>query len=283
MPRFSLARESPWWAFLCGMGAAFVVGGVVRLAALSFSPYLLAPTEPRAEWLTPSTLADAAASIAAGAVLVRAGSMYALLLFVAFGLLRIVVAIPGRLTFCERAGLQGFGPVGASPIPGVTCDVPSMLLGEWPTLAALALGAVLAPALLASSGDGANRMLRAAGALALVSTTLGIALGITPQWSSLDQQFTLTNLMTVVQGIAGVVAGVLLARAPLAAALLIVILLIGLPLSFSLPAALQAASASEPAELTTMRWAAVYMPVLAGIALFATRGYIRRRRGSPVF
>jgi hypothetical protein len=259
------------------MGAAFVVGGIVRLAALSFAPYLLAPTQLRPEWLTPSAVADAAAAIAAGAVLVRAGSTYALLLYLTFELLRIVAGIPGRLIFCERAGLQGFGAAGAQPIPGVTCNVPSMLLGEWPTVAALALGAVLAPALLSSSGDGANRMLRAAGAFALIATVSGMALGITPQWSSLDQQFTLTNLMTVVQLIAGVVAGVLLARAPLAAALLIVLLLIGLP------AALEPASTQEPAEFTTMRWAAVYMPVLAGVAILAARGYVRRRRGSSFF
>ena len=290
MPRFSVARESPWWAFVSGMGAAFVVGGIVRLAVLAALQHFTS-TETRSSdlfvmfsdgWISTTLLSDLTAAVAAGAVLVRAGSVYALLLYIAFELLRIVVGIPGRLAFCERSGFQQFGAQGASPIPGVTCDVPSMLIGEWPTFAALAVGAVLARALLASSGDGANRMLRGAGAYGLIAAVLGVAIGLITRNTGQDQQLAITHVLTIAQVTAGVVAGVILARASLAAAVLIVLLMIGLPLSFALPNALSPGG-SDPPEFAIMRWAGVYIPVLTGVAIIAARGYIRRRRGGTFF
>ena len=288
MPRLSVARESPWWAFLSGVGAAFVVGGIVRLAVsavlqLLFSPTGLGSAEMffmvRDGWLSTAVLADVSAAVAAGAVLVRAGSVYALLLYVAFELLRILAGIPGRLSFCDRSGFPG-----QPPPTEFTCDVPSMFVREWPTFAALLVGALLARAILTSSGDGANRMLRGAGAYGVVAAVFSFALGLATQSAGQDQQLAIMHLMTIAQVIACVVAGVILARALLAAAVLIVLLLIGLPLSLALPNALSpGAGGSEPAEFAIMRWAGVYIPVLAGAAIIAARGYARHHRGGTFF
>jgi hypothetical protein len=286
MPRVSVARESSWWAFLSGMGAAFVVGGVVRLAVLAVLQFLFPTNERPADvfvlfldgWLSTAALAETSAAIAAGAVLMRAGSVYAVLLYIGFELLRLLAGIPGRLTFCERSGFPS-----QQPPPGVACDLPSMIVGEWPTFGALVVGALLARALLTSSGGGANRMLRGGGAYGLLAAVFSIVLGLTTQNVGQDQQLAIMHLVTIAQVIAGVVAGVILARASLAAAVLIVLLLIGLPLSLALPNALSPVGSSEPAEFAIMRWAGVYIPVLASIAMLAARGYVRRRHGGTFF
>jgi hypothetical protein len=286
MPRLSVARESPWWAFLSGMGAAFVVGGIVRLAVLVVLQFLVFANGPRSldvfvlfhdGWLSTAVLAETTAAIAAGAVLMRAGSAYALLLYIAFELLRLLAGIPGRLTFCDRSGFPS-----QPPPPGLACDIPSMIVAEWPTFGALIVGALVARALLTSSGAGANPMLRGAGAYGLLAAVFSMVLGLTTQNAGQDQQVAITHLMTIAQVIAGAVAGVILARASLAAAVLVVLLLIGLPLSFALPNAL-VGGGSEPAEFAMMRWAAVYIPVLAGAAILAARGYARRQRGGTFF
>jgi len=286
MPRLSVARESPWWAFLSGMGAAFVVGGIVRRAVFALLQFLIPLNGLRSldvfvlfqdGWLSTAALAETSAAVAAGAVLMRAGSVYALLLYIAFELLRLLAGIPGRLTFCDRSGFPG-----QPPPPGFTCDIPSMIASEWPTFVALVIGALVARAILKSSGRGANPMLRGAGAYGLLAAVFSIVLGLTTQNAEVDQQLAITHLMTIAQVIAGVVAGVILARARLAAAVLIVLLLIGLPLSFALPNAL-AGGGSEPAEFAIMRWAAVYIPVLAGAAILAARGYVRHQRGGTFF
>jgi hypothetical protein len=288
MPRLSVARESPWWAFLSGMGAAFVVGGIVRLAVLAVLQFLFPANEPRPAdvfvlfldgWLSTAALAETSAAIAAGAVLMRAGSVYALLLYIAFELLRLLGGIPGRLTFCERSALPG-----QPPPSEFTCDIPSLIVGEWPMVGALVVGALASRAILTSSGGGANRMLRGAGAYGLLAAVFSIVLGLTTQNVGQDHQVASVHLMTIAQVIAGGVAGVILARASLAAAVLIVLLLIGLPLSFALPNALSpVGGGSEPAEFAMMRWAAVYIPVLAGAAILAARGYARRQRGGTFF
>ena len=276
-PRISV--ESPWWSFVAANGAAFIVGGIVRLAGLTLYPIVFPPTEP-GPGFSPATLADTSAAIAAGAVAMRAGGGYALLLYYAFELARILAGIPGRLLFCERAG--GAAPTGV-PFP---CDTPAMLVGEWPLALAIAAGALFARILVDRRGTCGNWMVRGAGAFGLIGTAVGIVVGLLPgSFASIDDQFTVNNLFAVVQVLAGVVAGVVLARASFAAALLVVLLLVSIPLGFALPLALRPNGpiGGEAPELALMRWAGVYVPTIAAAAIFVARGYVRRHRGGTFF
>src|SRR5258706_8294963 len=102
-----LKRESPFWAFLSANGAALVVSGILHLALLA-APRSV--TDPVIRWPFGATLASMitfVASMVAGAVLVRAGGMRAIPLYIGFALLQALVSLPSFLLFCGRAGGDG--------------------------------------------------------------------------------------------------------------------------------------------------------------------------------
>jgi hypothetical protein len=80
-----------------------------------------------------------------------------------------------------------------------------------------------------------------------------------------------------------VAAGVVLARASLAAALLVILLLVS-SLAYALPLALHPGAVfGESPEMTLMRWTGVYVPALGAAAIVVARGYVRRHRGGTFF
>ena len=271
--RPAIAREPLVWAFLSGVGAEMIVGGIARVALLCLGPVHLPPTHPHPEWLSPAAMATGAAAVAAGAVLVRAGGLGAVGLYVLFELLRIAAAMPGRLLFCERSG---------GPVAGVgACDYPSLVVGQWVIWVAIAAGALLGMALL-REGPGANRLFRAAGAFSLVLVAAMLPLGFLFFAQSAEQQYVLLAYVTVANAAAAAVAGVLLARHRLAAAVLLALLIVAPPVGIGLPLAVY--DPSPPFESTfdtgamaVVRWASVLMPLVTAAVLFAAREGARRR------
>src|SRR5690348_8267086 len=102
--RPAIAVEPLWWAFLSGLGAGSVLGGIARIALLSLGPLLLPPTRPYPEWLSVNTIVLAVTTLATGAVLIRAGGVVAVAVYVGYELVRLLVALPGRVLLCEKSG-----------------------------------------------------------------------------------------------------------------------------------------------------------------------------------
>jgi hypothetical protein len=274
-----VAPESLGWAVLSAIGAGFVLEGIVRIALLPIDPLLFPATEPRPEWLTPSTLPNAVGALATGAVALRAGGPAAVGAYVAYELIRLLAALPGRVLFCERSG----GELGLPDLGSTTggCDyaslIPSVLIGHWPVWLGLAVGVVIARLVPLRDG-GANWTLRGAGAFLVIGTVLGTTLGVALTGRDATSQLTFLNsLFAFIEILAAAVAGILLARSSLAAAALVAVLVVGPALSLSLPVALRGGFPSEPAEFALMRWYVVLIPLLAATALLASRAYARRR------
>lgn len=232
--RPALSREPLAWAFVSGQGAALVVSGILAVLLLPLDTLLFPATEPRPEWLRPGGLAQVAGALAAAAVVVRAGGLAALGAYVGFELLRILAALPARLEFCERSGLPSLGG-SIAPLPG--CDLGSMLVEQWPVWVAVAIGALGSSVLLPPPAPGPNLMLRGAGAFVLGASMFFMGAGLLLRVGTLDQQFMVNNLFTVVQVVAAVAAGYLVARARWAAAVLVAVLIAAVPLSVGLPLA----------------------------------------------
>ena len=268
--------ESVLWAVASAAGAAFLVDGILRIALMAVGPLLFPTTEPRPEWLTPAAVVDAGAAIAAAAVAARAGGPSAFALFVATEVGRVLAGVPGRRVFCER------GPGG--PLQGVQCDMASMLIAQWPLAASLVVGALLAPVLLSRGAAGENRTLRGAGVFSLIVTAASAVVALANGPASTDDQLMVTNLFTMIQVLAGVAAGVVFARAPLAGTVLVALVLVAVPVAYALPLALRPGGVGDlPGEMALLRWAGVYIPGLAAAAIVVSRGYMRRRRGGTFF
>jgi hypothetical protein len=268
----TIARETVGWALLSALGAGFFVGGIVHVALIPIYPALFPATEPHPAWLTPSLIGNVAAAVAAGAVALRAGGIAAIAAYVAYELLRLLAAFPGRALFCERSR----GGVAVDLPGGVTgCDFASVVTEHWPVWLAIALGMLAAGLLRGPVGD-ANWLLRGAGALVAIATILGSAVGffITVGGVNVDPM-PFNALFLVIEIFAGIAAGVLLARSPLAGAVLVALLIVGPTLAFTLPLALRNGVASEPVEFTFARWLGVLIPVLGAAALLASRAYVR--------
>lgn len=270
----SIARAGLWRAFLTGIGAAFVVRAIAQLLVSMLFPIIFPATSPHPSWLTPSLLWDGAGEIAAGIVLVRAGGVSPLGLYVGLELLVLVSALPGRLLFCSRSG---------GSLPNVPCDFPSILLARWPLWLALALGAI-AFRMLARRDEGEEQLLFAAGAFSIVITavttvtTAAFALA-----GASAPTMTITGVYAVAQIAAGLVAGTLLWRSTLARPLLMALCLIGPAYAFSVPSlrtSLSVASTNpQPADYYLSLWASILIPAGAAIAMFAGRE-LRREWGT---
>lgn len=271
--RVSVARTGLWRAFLIGIGASFIVRAIAQLVVVVLFPLVFPATSPRPSWLSPALLWDLAGELAAGMVLVRAGGVGPLGLYVGLELLVLLAALPGRMLFCSRIGTSGVD---------VACDVPSMVLARWPLWLALALGA-LAFRALARRETGDDRLPLAAGAFSVVITAI-----ITPttaiyylSGASLPS-LTITGIYAVANIIAGLVAGAVLSRATFVRPLLIAVCLVGPAYALAVPAlrvSLQALSKNpQPPDYYLSLWAGVLIPAGAAIAVFAGRELRREWR-----
>jgi hypothetical protein len=270
----AVAREPVGWAFLSALGAGFIVRGIVQIALMPLFPALFPTTEPHPGWLTPAVISGAAAGVAAGAVALRAGGIAAIAAYIAYELLTLVAALPGRWVFCERSG--GL----ALDLPNVVgCDYVSLLAEQWPMWLAVALGVVAARPFQSRAG-GANRLLRGSGAFVVIAGVLGSALGLLVTLSGTGgnpNTTLLTVLFLLINTAAAIAAGALLARSPLAGAVLVALLIAGPTLAFTLPLAVREGFPTEPPEFTLAKWSAVLIPIIGAAALLASRAYVRGR------
>ncbi len=272
--RPAISQEPLAWAFVSGIGAGPIAGGIVRVALLWAGPILLPPTQPHPEWLTVNGLATLAAAIGTGAVLTRAGGVAALALYVVYELLRLVASLPGRLAFCHRGG----GPL---PPTVLSCDYTGLVAEHWLTWLGVAVGVVVAIALFREA-PGDNRLLRASGAFSLVLVVVStpFAFLVNGGSSTPDQQNLLFAIVTTANIAAGVLAGVLLAGHRLAAAVLLALLIVAPSTAFALPLAINGSAATiETSAMVVARWSGVFVPLAAAVALFIARAFVRM--GSP--
>lgn len=149
----TVAREPLRWAFLSAAGAGFILGALVGLVLFTVAPIILPATEPRPSWLNSSVVTQTAASIAVGAVALRSGGLSALALYVLYELALILAAFPGRQYGCTQFAAR-------DPSRPFSCDLPGVIVDQWPTWLALTLGAIGSRWLLRPRGEGANRLLR---------------------------------------------------------------------------------------------------------------------------
>ena len=267
--RPSVAVESIWWAFVAGVGAGPVIGGIARLLFLWLGPILLPPTRPHPEWLTTNGIVLVITALAIGAVLIRAGGVVAIALYLAYELARLLIALPARQLFCKNSGAN------LSVIQG--CDYMSLVTEHWVTWLGLLAGAAIGLVWLRSR-DGENTLLRAAGAFSLVlvvatTPTSLIFLGRTDVQNLLLVLFSITNV------IAGAFAGVLLARERLVAAVLLCVLIVAPGAAVAIPLAVSQSAPSKDLQSFALLWSGAFVPLLAAVSLITARGFVRQGDG----
>jgi hypothetical protein len=228
-----VASEPILWAFLSALGAGFIANGVAEIALAVLWPLLVPPTQPRAEWLNPFAVSRAAQFVAMGAVALRAGGIPALVLCAGYEVALVVAQLPNRIAVCERL---------PEPDPFIPCGFSAIAVSTWPTWVALAVGIVGSRRLLPPSVPGANTLLRATGAFAFALTVAGIAWGVgrgavfdglalvgwlDPQGSTREPSFQVvaSTFFLSINLLAGLLAGLLLRRAPSAAVVLLALLI----------------------------------------------------------
>lgn len=276
--RLRLVREPAAWAFVSANGAAFLTTAVLSVVIGAVFPLLFPPTREHPDWLRPAAISSLVSLVVAGAVALRAGGPAAVLLYVGYQLLTFAAGIPGRLTLCERS------PGGPLPIAGGTpdtCDQLATLIAQWPELAALSLGVLLARAAAApDQRTGANRTLRGAGAFVLVLAALSGGLGLVFSGSRGGDLVAMSGIVFAIYGAAGAVAGLVLARVTLARAALVALLVPAPTLMVNLPLLRGQLWSPASPETQIAQAAALLAPVLASALLLALRAYRRRARAS---
>ena len=274
----TIAREPVGWAFLSATGAGFIVGGIVGLVVLTTVPVLFPATEPRPTWLTYPVITQAAASIAIGAVALRSGGPAALALFVLYQLALILAAFPGRLITCQQLGR------GALPTFSFSCDIPGVIVDRWPMWLALVMGAAGSRWLLRATEPGANRLLRGAGAFAVVltlaTTTYGVLTYATLSFRQPSFDFIFTGVYVFGHVAGAFLAGLVLRRAPMAATVLLAALMLSV-VALTLPNVLANRIPNMPLELLFLQWAGVVAPVLGAATLLAVHLSSRRDGRMP--
>lgn len=267
--RLAVSRAGVWRAFLSGIGAAFLVRAIAQVLLVVLYPIVFPVTAPRPVWLTTSLFWDAAGELAAGMVLVRAGGLAPLALYVLLEVLVVLAAFPGRLLACS-----------GNPDLFAVCDLPAMLGARWPLWLALLAGA-LASGVLARRDDGDSPLLVAAGAFSFVATVATSLATLVAVGAHL-QQLTFTGLYAVAEIMAGLAAGALLWRVTATRPLLLALCLVGPGLALSLPlvrTSLQHPPTSpQPIAYYLSVWAGVAIPAGAAIAVFAGRALRREWR-----
>jgi hypothetical protein len=275
--RPGVAREPLGWALLSAAGAGFIVGAIVGLVLFAGAPVLFSSNEPRPTWLTYPVITQAAASVTVGAVALRSGGPAALALYVLYQLALILAAFPGRQYTCTRFG-------GQDPSRPFSCDIPGAIADRWPMWLALAVGAAGSRWLLRTGDGGPNRLLRGAGVFAVVLTLATTLYGVLTYAALSFRQpsfdFTFTGIYVLGQLIGGILAGLVLMRAPVAASVLVAALILS-SLSFSLPLGIRnTGPPNMPLELLFLQWSTVLATLLGAasvvlVRLLASRGQER--------
>ena len=264
------------WAFLSAVGAGFIVGGIVGLLLITVGPIVFSATEPRPSWLTYSLITQTAAAIAIGAVGLRSGGFAAFALCALYELALIVATFPGRQFTCAQFR-------GADPIYPFSCDLRGLIVDRWPMWVSLASGAAASRWLVRSERPGVNWLLRGAGAYALVVAISTTGLGVLTiatipiRTAGFELVFSCLYLGAVV--IAGVLAGLVLWHARLAASVLVIALVLS-SLGLVLPFVIVNGIGNESLYLAFTRWTAAIAPVLGAASILIVRVLARRRAGS---
>jgi hypothetical protein len=275
--RLRLGREPLFWAVLCGIGAGFVVGGITTLAVSAASPILFPPTEPHPSWLSLASISRTASAIAVGAVTVRVAGPTALLVYIGYDALGLIVQLPLRQFSCSR------NPAG----PG-SCDLIATIVDQWPLWISLAIGAIVSRWVPASAEQHPNVLLRGAGAFGAI-VGLGTALYGVITYGTLERRsissgadpfpavmdVVATGTFVVAEGIAGLVAGIILARTRPAAALLVALLAVN-SLPFLLRLANQPGMPPQPLWLAFVTWSGVIARAAGALGLAIGRVLARR-------
>lgn len=258
----TVAREPIRWAFLSAAGAGFILGGVVGLVLFTVGPIILPATEPRPSWLNSSVVTQTAASIAVGAVALRSGGLATLALYVLYELALILAAFPGRQYACTQFAAR-------DPSRPFSCDLPGVIVDQWPTWLALTLGAIGSRWLPRPGDEGANRLLRGAGVYAVVLTVASTLYGVLIYATlSFTESFSIVSAGIYVLGtiLAGVLAGLVLRRAPVAARVLVAVLILS-SLALALPMAINNGRPTMPWEMALIQWSGVAASVLGAAGL----------------
>jgi len=277
MRRPSLAREPLGFAILSSFGAALVVQAVVELAIVALYP-IVGLGKPLPFGLRASSIWERAGDVAAGTVAMRAGGLPAVAGYLALRLLDLLSITPLVGYSCAR---NAFAP------PPQPCDYPSLVVSRWPVWLAVIIGA-LAYRLLADRGEGSNALLRGAGALSLgvvVGSRVGsllLWLGLVTAPSALLGSTETSVYVLAIGTIAGAVAaGVILGRAPLAAVVLLALLLIGPSFAANFPLlAQQSGLVQEPLRMLLMSLSWLWTPLVASLALFGAWLLVRSSVGT---
>jgi len=259
-----LMRESPLWAFVSAHGAALLVGGILHIALLA-APRSL--TDPVIRWPFGATLASMVtfvSSIVAGAVLVRAGGMRAIALYVGFAVAQSLVQLPLILRSCGQLGNDG------------ACNVPLVYIaaGRAPEWLGVAIGILAGMRMGRAVAEGPNRTLRGAGAFGIAQYVLLVPVSYA-SYGITEQQLQVT-LFLIAYALAGVIAGLVLRRAPAAAPVLVALVVIAPTLGLSLPL-LRNEMAGEPIEATFTRFGGLLAPAVGGVCLLGAWLLPRRR------
>lgn len=274
--RPAVARETIGWAFLSATGAGFIVGGILGLLLLTAAPVIFSATEPRPSWFTYSVITQTAASIAIGAVALRSGGLAVFALCALYQLGLIVATFPGRQFTCAQFR-------GVDAIYPFSCDLPGLIVDRWSTWLSLAIGAAASRWLVRSDGPGVNWLPRGAGVYALVVATTTTGLGVltiaTIPIRTPDFQFIFSCIYLGAVVIAGVLAGLVLWRARLAASVLVAALTLS-SLGLVLPFVVVTGIGNEPLQHAFTRWTAAIAPVLGAASILTVRVLARRRAGS---
>jgi len=277
MRRPSPAREPLGFAILSSFGAALVVQAVVEIAVFALYP-IVGLGKPLPFGLRASSIWERAGDVAAGTVAMRAGGLPAVAGYLALRLLDLLSITPLVGYSCAR---NAFAP------PPQPCDYPSLVVSRWPVWLAVIIGA-LAYRLLADRGKGSNALLRGAGALSLgviVGSRVGsllLWLGLVTAPNALLGSTETSVYVLAIGTIAGaVVAGVILGRAPLAAVVLLALLLIGPSFAANFPLlAQQSGLVQEPLRMLLMRVSWLWTPLVASLALFGAWLLVRSSVGT---
>ncbi|HEV8656717.1 MAG TPA: hypothetical protein VGR85_14515 [Candidatus Limnocylindria bacterium] len=208
--RVAVWSEPVVWATISAIGAGFLVTAVVQAVVGLTSEAIQALRAPTPFPLFPAvTIAGSAATAAAA---LGAGGLGALALALVYALIGIALRIPSLLAFCERSG-------NVFPAPGPDqCSAFGFLASYWPQFVGIGLGIVLARTILSTRGEGANSLLRVAGALAIALFAVSAAWGIAFAQAGYvaEPGGAATSALTVAAGIAAaaVAAGALAAQLP---------------------------------------------------------------------
>jgi hypothetical protein len=159
IPNPRVARASGMWAVLAAFGAGFFVSSAILVVLMLFARFIGMPTE----WI--GGVATAAAVATGLSVAYTASGPGAVAVYVGIVILEDLLRLPSLMRFCSAI-------VGESS----ACSLVFYVLGLWPE----GLGVVVATRLYrwmrAAEGDG-NRLLEAAGALALTQGVVVSVLG----------------------------------------------------------------------------------------------------------